>query len=150
LSGVLPDGCGAGVDRRYARRIARYWIGVVSRAHVLRGVEGGFAQLGHGNEAPPRRLSAGDWLVYYSPSTAHPDGEPLQAFTAIGQVVDDDVFRVEATSDFHPWRRRVRYEPAHEVPAAELLDDLEIVPERPSWGWSCAEAWWRSSEPTSS
>ena len=70
----------------------RYWIGVVSRAHVRRGVEDGFAQLGHGKDAPLRRLSRGDWLIYYSPRTAHPDGEPLQAFTAIGRVEDDDVF----------------------------------------------------------
>jgi EVE domain len=114
--------------------MARYWIGVVSRAHVFRGVEGGFAQLGHGKEAPLRRLSAGDWLAYYSPRTAHPDGEPLQAFTAIGQVADGDVFQVEANPQFRPWRRRIRYEPCHEVPAAEVLDDLEIVPERRRWG----------------
>jgi len=25
-----------------------YWIGVVSRSHVLRGVAGGFAQMNHG------------------------------------------------------------------------------------------------------
>jgi EVE domain len=114
--------------------VARYWIGVVSRSHVLRGVEGSFAQLGHGKEAPLRRLSAGDWLVYYSPRTEHPDGKPLQAFTAIGQVTDDEVVRVEATDDFHPWRRRVRYQPAREVPARVLLDDLEIVPEPRRWG----------------
>ena len=114
--------------------MTRYWIGVVSRAHVLRGVQGGFAQLGHGKEAPLQRLSAGDWLVYYSPRTTHPDGEQLQAFTAIGQVADDDVFQVEVTADFHPWRRRVRYRQGRDVPAAELLDDLEIVPERRRWG----------------
>jgi hypothetical protein len=61
---------------------------------VLRGVEGGFAQLSHGKEAPIRRLSRGDWLVYYSPRVTHPDGEPLQAFTAIGEVEDDDVYQV--------------------------------------------------------
>ena len=113
--------------------MSRYWIGVVSRSHVVRGVEGGFAQLGHGKEAPLRRLAAGDWLVYYSPRTAHPDGEPLQAFTAIGQVEDDDVFRVEL-GGFRPWRRRVRYERCREVAAAELLDDLDLVPDRRKWG----------------
>ena len=33
----------------------RAWVGVVSRAHVLRGVEGGFAQLCHGKHAPLSR-----------------------------------------------------------------------------------------------
>ena len=112
----------------------RYWIGVVSRSHVRRGVEGGFAQLGHGKEAPLRRLARGDRLVYYSPRTSHPDGEPLRAFTALGEVADDDVFRVEVDGGFRPWRRRVRYEPVREVPAAELLDSLDVVPERRSWG----------------
>ncbi|MDQ3889545.1 MAG: EVE domain-containing protein [Actinomycetota bacterium] len=112
----------------------RYWIGVVSREHVLRGVEDGFAQLGHGKEAPLRRLASGDWLVYYSPRTAHPDGEPLQAFTAIGEVVDDEVFQVEVDPSFRPWRRRIRYLPCREVPVAELLSELEIVPDPKRWG----------------
>ena len=112
----------------------RYWIGVVSRAHVRRGVEDGFAQLGHGKDAPLRRLSRGDWLIYYSPRTAHPDGEPLQAFTAIGRVEDDDVFRATMADDFRPWRRRVRYERSTDVPAAELLDRLELVRDRRRWG----------------
>lgn len=31
------------------------WIAVVSRAHVMRGVEGGFAQLCHGKRSPLAR-----------------------------------------------------------------------------------------------
>lgn len=45
------------------------WLGVVSRAHVQRGVSGGFAQVCHGKAAPLRRMQTGDWLIYYSPST---------------------------------------------------------------------------------
>ena len=45
----------------------RYWLGVVSRAHVERGVAGGFAQLCHGRAAPLARMQTGDWLIYYSP-----------------------------------------------------------------------------------
>ena len=40
-----------------------HWIGVVSRQHVLRGIAGGFAQLGHGKAAPPRRRPVG--LIRY-------------------------------------------------------------------------------------
>ncbi len=116
------------------RTVARYWIGVVSHAHVLRGVAGGFAQLGHGKEAPLRRLAAGDWLVYYSPRRTHPDGEALQSFTAIGEVADDEVFQVERDGGFRPWRRRVRYLPCREIRAAELLSELEIVPDPRRWG----------------
>ncbi len=112
----------------------RYWIGVVSRSHVLLGVEGGFAQLGHGKEAPLRRLSRGDRLVYYSPREQHPDGAPLQAFTALGRVEDDEVFQVELSSSFRPWRRRVRYERVRELRAADVLDELDVVPDPRRWG----------------
>lgn len=47
----------------------RYWIGVVSASHVRKGVLDGFAQLCHGKAAPLRRMSADDWLIYYSPRT---------------------------------------------------------------------------------
>jgi EVE domain-containing protein len=114
--------------------VPRHWIGVVSREHVARGVAGGFAQLGHGKHAPLRRLMRGDWLVYYSPRTAYPDGEPVRAFTAIGQVADEEATRVSVTEDFAPWRRRVRYEPAREVPAADLLRVLDVVPDPRRWG----------------
>ncbi len=112
----------------------RYWIGVVSRSHVQRGVEGGFAQLGHGRQAPVRRLARGDWLIYYSPRTAHPDGDPLRAFTAIARVEDDEPEQVSDGEAFHPWRRRVSYLPSREVPARELIDGLDLVPDTRRWG----------------
>ncbi len=43
----------------------RYFIGVASREHVRVGVEGGFAQFSHGKLSPARRLSKGDWVIYY-------------------------------------------------------------------------------------
>src|SRR5438105_7712715 len=78
----------------------RYWIGVVSREHVMIGVKGGFIQLNHGKRAPLQRLSASDGVVFYSPRTSYPDGEPLQAFTAIGRVKTGEVYQVEMTSRF--------------------------------------------------
>ncbi|WP_313897332.1 EVE domain-containing protein [Bacillus cereus group sp. BfR-BA-01380] len=43
-----------------------YWIGVASRDHVLKGVEGGIAQLCHGDSSPLKRMKSGDWIIYYS------------------------------------------------------------------------------------
>lgn len=95
------------------------WLGVVSLAHVQRGVAGGFAQVCHGKAAPLRRMQPGDWLVYYSPSLTM-GGAPLKAFTAIGQVADDEVFQFDMGGGFVPFRRRVQY-----VQSAQqlLLDD---------------------------
>ncbi len=113
----------------------RYWIGVVSREHVRRGVAGGFAQLGHGKASPLRRLQPGDWLIYYSPRTALEAGEPLQAFTAIGRVGDDEVFQVDMGGGFRPWRRRVDYRPCTEAPIRPLLPELAFVPDQTRWGY---------------
>ncbi|TDU13644.1 EVE domain-containing protein [Bacillus subtilis] len=63
-----------------------YWIGVVSEQHVLKGAAGGFAQLCHGKKAPLAKMKEGDWLIYYSPRDAYPDGKLLRSFTAIGKV----------------------------------------------------------------
>src|SRR3954454_6616402 len=83
--------------------MVNYWIGVVSRAHVQIGVKGGFIQLNHGKKAPLQRLHAGDGLVMYSPRTDYPDGEPLQAFTAMGTISTGEIYQVEMTPDFKPY-----------------------------------------------
>jgi EVE domain-containing protein len=108
-------------------------MGVVSRAHVERGVEGGFAQLCHGKQAPLRRMHAGDWLIYYSPSTEMGGGQKLQAFTALGQVLDERVYRHDMGGGFVPFRRDLRYERVRPVPLAALADQLHLTA-RPNWG----------------
>ncbi len=58
----------------------------------MRGVEGGFTQAGHGKASGLKRLIKDDWIVFYSPKTSYQDGESLQAFTAIGQVADEELY----------------------------------------------------------
>jgi hypothetical protein len=110
----------------------RHWLGVVSLAHVERGVTGGFAQLCHGKEAPLRRMRAGDWLVYYSP-TVQLGGDKLQAFTAIGQIVDERVYSFDMGWGFVPWRRDVRYRRVKPAPMTALAHRLHLTA-RPGWG----------------
>jgi hypothetical protein len=109
------------------------WLGVVSRAHVERGVAGGFAQLCHGKEGPLRRMKAGDWLVYYSPSTEMGSGERLQSFTALGQVVDERVYSHDTGDGWVPFRRDLRYERVRPVPLVALAGGLHLTA-RPNWG----------------
>ena len=108
------------------------WLGVVSRAHVQRGLAGGFAQVCHGKAAPLRRMERGDWLVSYSP-TEEMGGTPLRVFTAIGEVQDDEVFQFDMGGGFVPYRRRIRYVPASEVALQVLQPRLELCAS-PSWG----------------
>lgn len=112
----------------------RFWIGVVSRAHVQRGVAAGIAQLGHGKAAPLRRMHEGDWLIYYSPRDEVSAGEPVQAFTAIGRLVDDDVYQVTVSESFSPFRRAITYLPSHEAPIKPLLERLSFIKNPERWG----------------
>ena len=79
-----------------------YWIGVASWSHLKRGRAEGFAQLCHGKAAPLRRMSVGDWLVYYSPKTEINGAEPLQMITAIGRIVGENVYQYPMPLDNFP------------------------------------------------
>ena len=110
-----------------------YWIGVVSKNHVERGVEGGFVQLNHGKAAPLERMQPGDGFVYYAPRTAFPAGDPVQAFTAIGRVATGPIFQAE-DADGTLFRRRVHYLPAAEAPIRPLLCELSFIRSKEHWG----------------
>jgi hypothetical protein len=109
----------------------KYWLGVVSKEHVQRGVRGGFAQICHGKRAPLTRLKAGDGFVYYSPKMAMDGTEPCKCFTAIGRVKEGKVYQVELALDFHPFRIDIEYFPSIETSIADI--ELELT-QSPSWG----------------
>jgi EVE domain len=113
----------------------RYWIGTVSADHVTRGVEGGFAQIGHGKGGPLQKMADGDGFIYYSPKTSLTDGDRLQAFTAIGHIRGEAMYQVEISPDFKPWRRNVKYLKATQTPIKPLLDLLSFTAGRASWGF---------------
>ena len=115
--------------------MTNYWINTVSRDHVLTGVNGGFTQANHGRSTVLRRLAHGDLVAFYSPRTRHPDGEPLQCFTAIGRVADDQPYQAEMTPTFHPWRRGMHFLPCEEVPIRDLLTDLAFIEDPKRWGF---------------
>ncbi|MFD1797507.1 EVE domain-containing protein [Paracoccus aurantiacus] len=110
----------------------RHWIGVVSREHVMIGVEGGFAMLNHGKLAPVKRLGAGDTLIFYSPKTSYPDGQPLKAFTAIGTVTDKPPYEAEMRFGGTGFRRDIDWLQATETPVASLSEGLEFT--KGNWG----------------
>lgn len=112
-----------------------YWINTVSKDHLQRGIAGGFTQANHGKAATLKRLKKGDYIAFYSPKTAYENGEPLQAFTAICRVVDDEPYQVIMTPDFHPFRRSVEFREAQEVSIKPLIDDLEFIQDKARWGY---------------
>jgi EVE domain len=112
-----------------------HWINTVSRDHVQRGVAGGFTQANHGKPTGLKRMSEGDWIAFYSPKTDYPEGDPLQAFTAIGRVVDDEPYQVEVSPDFHPYRRKVKFLECAETPIRPLIDQLDFIEDKKQWGF---------------
>jgi hypothetical protein len=114
---------------------SRYWVGVVSASHIKSGVKGGFAQLCHGKSAPLKRMHPGDWLIYYSPRMDMAQAEPLQAFTAIGQVADDRIYEFAMSDSFVPFRRNISYLPCKEVKIASLLEQLSFTRGTKNWGY---------------
>ena len=111
------------------------WINTVSRDHVERGVRGRFTQANHGKPDRLRKIARGDWIVFYSPRVVHPDGEPLQAFTAIGQIADDEPYQAEMSPDFHPWRRNVDFLDCAETPIRPLIEQLDFIEDKSRWGY---------------
>ena len=113
----------------------KFWIGVASKEHVLRGVKDGVMQLGHGKEAPLQRLREGDYIIYYSPSFSLQQPLPLQSFTALGQVVDEEIFQFKMNENFHPFRRKVKYMKVTDTPIIPLLPKLSFIPNKKQWGY---------------
>lgn len=111
------------------------WVNTISRDHVRLGVEGGFTQAGHGRAAGLRRLSAGDWLVFYSSKTSLEGGELLQAFTAAGRLADDEPYKVEMAPGFVPWRRNVEFIDCVETSIRPLIDSLSFIKDKQHWGY---------------
>uniref|UniRef100_UPI0028EC13C2 EVE domain-containing protein n=1 Tax=Corynebacterium durum TaxID=61592 RepID=UPI0028EC13C2 len=108
--------------------VMRYWVGVVSEEHVLLAVDGGFCQVCHGKQAPLKRMEEGDWLLYYSPRTKMKTGEKLQAFTAAGQVIDDQVYQYQMSENFFPFRRNIMFQ--------DITQNcpLSVARKHPEWG----------------
>lgn len=114
----------------------RYWIGVASEDHVARGVAGGFCQLCHGKAQPLRRMSRGDWIIYYSPKLKFEENLPSQKFTAIGEVTGDEVYPFEMFPGFVPHRRDIRFLKCEAAAIRPLLEELSFITDRSRWGYA--------------
>jgi predicted RNA-binding protein len=116
-------------------KMRRYWIGVASKDHVMRGVELGICQFCHGKSAPAQRLSKGDFVIYYSSKMTREGTELCQKFTAFGMVMDDVPYQVVQFPGFEPFRRNVEYLKVNELDIKLLIDALPFIRNKKSWGY---------------
>lgn len=114
----------------------KYWIGVASRDHVMRGVKDGFAMLNHGKKASLERMKQADYLIYYSPKEKLDDKRPLQKFVALGKVKKGEAYQLKMSDDFEPYRKEVRFLKCEEAEIRPLIDDLDFIKNKKSWGYA--------------
>lgn len=122
-----------------AEQTRRYWMGVVHRDHVLRGVSQGIVQTNHGAKFSVAKMRSGDGFVFYSPKDVYPDGRSLREFTAIGLIAPGEVWQAHLPladgTAFRPWRRKADWdESASPAPITPLLDVLELTRGIRNWG----------------
>ena len=114
----------------------KYWMLVASKNHVLRGVEGGFAQACHGKAQPLKRMHGGDGIIYYSSKLVFEEDIPCQEFTALGKVVGEEVYAFDMGNGFVPYRRDIQYDKkVHAAPIKPLIEKLEFIKDKQKWGY---------------
>ena len=111
-----------------------YWIGVVSKAHAYAAIGGGYVELNHGKAGPLERMREGDGVTLYSPRTHDPDGERVQAFTAIGRIGAGTIFQAHTSDGLAPFRRAVHYWPANDAPIKPLIEPVSFIRSKLHWG----------------
>lgn len=113
----------------------KFWIGVACKEHVENGIKLGICQFCHGKSSPTKRLSRGDFVIYYSSKITMNGSELYQKFTAIGEVVDDAAYQVDMGNGFKPFRRNIRYYEAKHIDIKPLVPLLPFIKNKSSWGY---------------
>ena len=85
---------------------------------------GGFIMANHGKRSPLARMSSGDSVLVYSPTTTYPRGEPLRAITIVGDVTGEE----PEPSDVIPggFRRAARLREIEPLPLDEIRAHLPV------------------------
>lgn len=112
-----------------------FWIVVASKDHVESAVRGGFIQAGHGKRSAVERFQRGDVIICYSSKLTFLCKQPLQAFTAVGQVMGEQAMRVQQTEAFAPYRKQMQWLPCREIAIRPLIERLTFIKNKKSWGY---------------
>ena len=113
----------------------KYWIITASKDHVKKGVSQGIAQAGHGKLAPLKRMKKGDFVLYYSGKQSLSKPDKCQEFTALGKVLDDEIYQTKVSENFCPYRRKIDFQPAKDISIVPLINDLQFIQNKKSWGY---------------
>ncbi len=113
----------------------RYWIIVASKDHVKSGIAAGIAQACHGKIPPLKRMKPNDFVIFYSGKQTLGKTDKCQEFTAIGQVKDEEIYQVQITEFFCPYRRNITFFEHRDISILPLINDLQFIQNKQSWGY---------------
>lgn len=102
----------------------RHWVIVASLDHARRGLGNGFVMANHGKRAPLVRMSPGDGVLIYSPTTTYPRGEPLRAITVVGEITGTEPEESEVITG--GYRRAATLREIEPLPLAEIREHLPV------------------------
>jgi predicted RNA-binding protein len=113
----------------------KYWIVVASKDHVKIGITAGIAQACHGKSSPLKRMKKGDFIVYYSGKKTMGKPDKCQEFTALGKVMDDEVYPFNVSEDYCPSRRNIEFSRCGDAAIFPLINDLDFIQNKKKWGY---------------
>lgn len=113
--------------------MTKFWIGVVSATHAETGMNRGFCAFSHGKKQAVSRLSPGDRFAYYSPREGYKEGDVVQAFVALGTVLEGDPYEVDFNGT-PGWVRPAQTDSFARAPVRPLLESLSFVSNPSHWG----------------
>ncbi|MBP7000016.1 EVE domain-containing protein [Amaricoccus sp.] len=111
------------------------WIAVASADHVAAGAREGLFHCSHGDGRAAARPRRGDRFAYYAPrERLDPAAPAVQAFVALGEILDDAPQPRLMAPGVEGMVRRARYEPVGRAPVRPMLPDLGFVKDPRHWG----------------
>lgn len=106
---------------------------MASKDHVKTGLAEGIAQTCHGMASPLKRMRKDDFIIYYSGKQALERPGVCQEFTAIGNVMDEEVYQLRVSEDFCPSRRNIDFLLSEDVSILPLIFGLNFIYNKKSW-----------------
>lgn len=114
--------------------MANYWVGVVSKDHVEKGKLLEICQFCHGKSWPLKKISNGDYIIYYSPKKALNSTVPYKKFTAIAYIEDNDIYQERVSDHFSPYRIKARFIETSDVQLIDLKTKLSFLQSTKNYG----------------
>ena len=110
------------------------WVAVISADHAAAAARDGFFACSHGVGRDVARPANGDRFAFYAPRERLGDGAPVQAFVALGRILDDAP-SPRMIGSFEAQVRRAAFEPVGRAPVRPLIPRLGFVRDKGShWG----------------